>query len=159
MFGLHYPGRFWNNARMPTVRFVYAYCNDLEAMRRFYADLLGLPQTSVENGRNGGFIELDCGGFRLAFLQAAAPRPVATELSKLPGCTGGEIEQALCSIEYSAEDYAAVIARLAAAGHHSPQPDGEWSYPVLDPMGNTVEVYRAFGDEVPAGAENCAVSK
>ena len=49
--------------------------------------------------------------------------------------------------------------RLRDAGITSPQADGEWSYPVLDPMGNTIEVYRAFGDEVPAGAENVAVSE
>jgi hypothetical protein len=144
---------------MPAIRFVYAYCNDLEAMHRFYVDLLGLAHTSVENGRRGGFVEVDGGGVRLAFLQSSTPRPVAEQLSKLPGCTGGVIEQALCSIEYTAEDYAAVVARLREAGIESPQPDGEWSYPVLDPMGNTVEVYRAFGDEVPAGAEECAMSQ
>lgn len=143
----------------PQVKFVYRYCNDLEATRRFYVDLLGLTHTSVKNGVQGGFVEVDCGGFRLTFLKSTTELPVYTQLSKLPGCEGGEIEQALCSVEYTADDYVAVVDRLRSAGVNSPQPDGEWSYPVLDPMGNTIEVYRAFGDEVPAGAENVAVSQ
>ena len=143
----------------PQVKIVYRYCNELEPMQQFYVDLLGLTQTSIENGKQAGFVEVDCGGFRLTFLQSSTPLPVYTQLSKLPGCVGGEIEQALCSVEYPADDYAAVVDRLRAGGFHSPQPDGEWSYPVLDPMGNTIEVYRAFGDEVPEGAENVAVSQ
>ena len=143
----------------PKVVIVYRYCNDLEAMRHFYVELLGFANTSIENGRQGGFIKVDCGGFRMTFLKSSTELPVYTQLSKLPGCQGGEIEQALCSVEYSVDAYAVVVERLRAAGVHSPQADGEWSYPVLDPMGNTIEVYRAFGDEVPAGAESVAVSQ
>src|SRR5262245_49032395 len=111
----------------PKVTIIYRYCNDLEATRRFYVDLLGLPHTSVKNGESGGFVEVDCGGFRMTFLKSSTPLPVATQLSKLPGCNGGEIEQALCSVEYAADEYAAVVDRLRAAGINSPQPDGEWS--------------------------------
>jgi hypothetical protein len=145
---------------MPTVRFLYTYCNDLEAMRRFYVDLLGLTHTSAENGRQGGFVEVDCGGFRLTFMQSSYPRPVQQALSKLPGVAGGSAEQVLCSVEYDADEYQGVVARLCAAGVAVARTAADWNCPVLDPMGNTVEVYRAFTPEaVPAGAEDCAVSR
>jgi len=144
----------------PRVPFMYSYCNDLEATRRFYVDLLGLEHTSVNNGRECGFVEVNCGGFRLTFMLSSYPRPVETELSKLPGVEGGTAEQVLCSVEYDAEDYELVVGRLQAAGVIAGKAEADWSYPVLDPMGNTVEVYRAFtADNVPAGAENVAISQ
>ena len=114
---------------MPSVRFLYTYCNDLEAMRRFYVDLLGLAHTSVENGKQGGFVEIDCGGFRLTFMQSSTVRPVQTEHSKLPGVVGGTAEQVLCSVEYDAEGYAGVVERLRAAGVPAAKADAERGTP------------------------------
>ena len=60
------------------------------------------------------------------------------------------------SVPFAEADYRPVLARLKAADvsalHDKPQWVHYWSYPVKDPMGNTVEIVLPV-DEVPANSE------
>jgi catechol 2,3-dioxygenase-like lactoylglutathione lyase family enzyme len=144
---------------MPAIRFIYSYCNDMEAMRRFYIDLLGLPLTFYMNDDRGQIFEFNCGGIELMFFPAEPRLPVQTEFSRQPGWEGGKLQHPSCSIEYDAQDFADCVARLQAAGVPALRPQPEcrgsyWAFPVLDPMGSTVEPVLQLGDNVlPEGTE------
>jgi catechol 2,3-dioxygenase-like lactoylglutathione lyase family enzyme len=143
-------------AAAPSIKFIYNYCNDVEAMRQFYIELLGLPQTFFMNDERGRFLEFNCEGIEFMFFQASAPLPVPTEFSRQPGWEGGTLERPSCSIEYPPREFAACVKRLQTAGVRSAKPAPEchgsyWAFPVLDPMGNTVEPVLQLPEELPAG--------
>jgi catechol 2,3-dioxygenase-like lactoylglutathione lyase family enzyme len=125
----------------PRIQFVYSYSTELAATRLFYGELLGLPITVDTEA----FIEFSA-GVKLVFLRNGAGAVAAPEFSSMPGWpeTGGV--RALCSIRYGAADYRTCIERLVASGVRcrTPDPvwrDGCWELAVLDPSGNTVELF------------------
>jgi hypothetical protein len=141
---------------LPCIKFIYNYCNDVETVRQFYIDLLALPLTYFMNDERGRFLEFNCGGIEFMFFQSPRPAPVVTEFSRQPGWEGGTLERPSCSIEYSAADFAACVERLQRAGVTSARPAPEcrgsyWAFPVLDPMGNTVEPVLQLAEDLPEG--------
>jgi catechol 2,3-dioxygenase-like lactoylglutathione lyase family enzyme len=124
------------------VQFFYSYVNDLAATRRFYADGLGL-QVTMENPQ---FVELSGNGVKLVFVHADAPLEVETRFSSMPGWNAGDAQRALCSIEYGSREFRDVVRRLGILSVPTAVSTpvwraGSWELPVLDPMGNTVELY------------------
>jgi hypothetical protein len=126
-------------------------------MRHFYIDLLGLPLTFYMNDERGKIFEFECGGVLFLWFPADPPLPVPTQFSRQPGWEGGTLQQPSWSLEYSAADFRACVQRLQAAGGPLRQPQPEcrgsyWAFPVLDPMGNTVEPVLQLGDNpLPEG--------
>lgn len=129
------------------VKFVYLYCRDLEAMRRFYADLLGLEQKGYRSDAAGGWLACDCGGFELAIMQAVDLADPPAGWASQPGVPGGDTLSISWSVAVPEKDYPATITALQAAGTPAlaSQPRwvnaSYWSFAVKDPAGNTVDVY------------------
>lgn len=131
------------------VPFVYHVCNDVEAMRRFYVDLLGMEQSAFLDTKEFGFLALECGGLQLMWFRADEPLPVADAFACQPGWAGGTLDVSSFSTLVPEEDFTAVYERLKDAGVKMFEPvphwrqDSYWGLSVLDPMGQTVEVYTA----------------
>ncbi|MBI4575219.1 MAG: hypothetical protein HY722_03035 [Planctomycetes bacterium] len=129
----------------PRFRFIYAMANDVAAMRRFYVELVGVPELGY---RAGAYFVLGAGeGLQIMFFKVNAPIQVPEAFAMQPGWEGGTVETTSWSIEVPEASFAATVERLRAAGTpaHAERPmwfqDSYWGFPVRDPMGNTVEVY------------------
>jgi catechol 2,3-dioxygenase-like lactoylglutathione lyase family enzyme len=127
-----------------SLRFLYIFGNDVDAMRRFYSDVLGLKEIYYASGADGG-LAYDCDGLQFTIFPAQSILPTPTEWHKQPGWQGGTLPAASWSIVSESEDaFAATLNRLIEAQvpafFDSPQWVGYWSFPIKDPMGNTVEL-------------------
>ncbi len=130
-----------------SIKFVYISCNDLDAMRGFYTDLLGMDEWSYRNDDEYAWLVYNCDGFQFMIFPSDYELPVPDDWGMQPGWEGGTLEVPSWSIEVPEDTYAATVAGLAEAGvptfAAAPQwcQDSYWSFPVRDPMGSTVEVY------------------
>ena len=130
-----------------SIKFIYMSCNDLEAMRAFYSELLGMQESSYRNDEEYAWLVYNCGSFQFMVFPAGYQLPVLDDWGMQPGWAGGTLEVTSWSIEVPEASYAETVTRLSAAGlpTYADQPqwcqDSYWSFPVRDPMGNTVEVY------------------
>lgn len=133
--------------RSVNVRFVYNFCNDLAAMRRFYTDLLGLPEAAFSEEHR--YLCYQSEGFQFMFFKPDAEVPARADWADQPAYDGGTTFVTSWSVEVPEEEFAAVVARLREAGVEcfAEEPDWRvdsyWGFTVKDPMGNTVEVYAA----------------
>jgi catechol 2,3-dioxygenase-like lactoylglutathione lyase family enzyme len=140
------------------VRFVYGFCNDVDAMRRFYSEILGMKAQSYQNDAQFGWLSYDDGRVGLMFFRWDTPLPVQDGWAWQPGGGGGDKPYASWSVEVPEAAFRGVLAKLAeaAATMQSPKPDWRqdsyWGIMVKDPMGNTVEVYTT-PKERPASTE------
>lgn len=130
-----------------TIRFLFNVCNDVEAMRRFYVDLLGMRQDSFQDTPEFGWLSLQCEGFQAMWFRADHPMPVAQTWAMQPGWAGGTTEVVSWGIWVPPDEFAAVLDRLVAAGAplFRAVPDWRqnsyWGLSVRDPMGATIEIY------------------
>jgi catechol 2,3-dioxygenase-like lactoylglutathione lyase family enzyme len=126
------------------LRFLYIYCNDMEAMRRFYSDLLQLTEIYYDPGPHGG-LAYNCDELQFTIFPAQIALPVPTEWHRQPGWQGGTLPGKSWSVVSESRDaFAATVTRLLEAQvpafFDKPRWLGYWSFPVKDPMGNTVEL-------------------
>ncbi|MCE9636847.1 MAG: VOC family protein [Planctomycetes bacterium] len=130
-----------------TIRFLFNVCNDVEAMRRFYVDDLGLKQDSFQDTPEFGWLSLQCEGFQAMWFRADNPQPIARMWAMQPGWQGGTAEVVSWGIWVPEAEFAAVFERLAKSGaplfRAVPEwrQNGYWGLSVRDPMGATIEVY------------------
>ena len=137
-----------------TIKYVYAYANDLDAMRRFYTDLVGMTEGAFRNDEQWGWLVYKCAGFQLMFFRSEpplSPAPVETRWALQPGWNDGEVRDGAeifsWSIRVPESAFADTVARLKEAGVESyyEKPmwfqDSYWGFPVRDPMGGTVEIF------------------
>jgi catechol 2,3-dioxygenase-like lactoylglutathione lyase family enzyme len=130
-----------------TLGYIYVSCNDIAAMQRFYTGLLGFSEQSYSDEGEFKWLVCRCSGFELMFFPAATPLPVGEGWHAQPGWEGGDREGVSWSVLVPEEQFAETVRRLQSAGtpHFFDKPqwlqDCYWGFPVLDPMGNTVEVY------------------
>ena len=128
-------------------RFLYLMCNDVAAMKRFYADLLGMKPAGFMDSPQFAYFVVQSEGLQMMWFRADKPLPVATAFASQPGWQGGTLETTSWGILIPEEDFAATVERLKTGGvtcfASAPQwlQDSYWGFPVLDPMGATVEVY------------------
>jgi catechol 2,3-dioxygenase-like lactoylglutathione lyase family enzyme len=138
------------------IRFIYNYCNDLTEVRHFYTDLLGMKETAFDEDWN--YLCYQSEGISFMFFDNDEGIPVRTEFADQPGWMGGELPITSWTIDVPEEEYADTIDRLKSAGVISSgdnphwEQDCYWCFPVLDPMGNTVEV-TTVPEEKPADTE------
>ena len=129
------------------IRFLYIMCNDVAAMRHFYTDLIGLKEVAFKDDEEWGWLAYQCEGFQMMFMRAEKKLPVIEEWTWQPGYGGGPREGTSWGIEIPDEMFSTVVDRLRDAGVKAltdkPQwrQESYWGFSVMDPMGNTVEVY------------------
>lgn len=144
----------------PVIRlsFIYNHCNDIEEMRRFYTDLIGLKEFAYHNDEQWGWLCYKTGGLELMFFRTEETIPKQEQWAVQPGWEGGTFEGTSWSIEVPEEEFASVVERLLSAEVRifKDKPmwlqDCYWGFPVMDPMGNTVEVHTS-PKEKPASTE------
>ena len=126
---------------MPGVRHVYLSAEDLDAMRWFYGALLALEE--VYFSAEEQLLAFDCDGLQFT-IYGADVEPSAAGWATQPGWVGGTEPAISWSVELPEEEFRPAVERLTRAGivalHDAPVWVGYWSFPVRDPMGNTVEV-------------------
>lgn len=129
------------------LRFIYIQCNDVKAVREFYGNLLGLKVGAFADHEKYGWVTFQSEGLEFMFFRGDSALPVQEEFSFIPGDGGGPRAMAAWSVEVPEEEFGAVYRRLRDAGVKAQtatptwRQDSYWGYTVLDPMGNTVEVY------------------
>lgn len=133
------------------LNYLYAYANDIEAMRKFYTELVGMNEGSYRNDEQWGWLTYKCGDFELMFFRFETPVPAETRWASQPGWDDGTIENVAFVVSWSIfvpfDRFTETVKRLKDAGVvcYYPKPqwlqDSYWGFPVKDPMGNTVEIY------------------
>ncbi len=127
--------------------FIYNHCNDVETMRKFYTDLIGLKQHTFHNDEQWGYLCYKTGGLDLMFFRFDEKIPVQEQWAVQPGWEGGTFEGTSWSIEVPENLFPEVVKKLKVSNVKcfTEKPmwlqDSYWGFPVMDPMGNTVEVY------------------
>lgn len=137
---------------VPGVRFLYLSCSDLDAMRRFYTDLIGMNE--IYYSSDDRMLAYDCDGFQFTVLESKDVSPIDEDWGRQPGWSGGTGTTASWSAALTEDTYADAIERLKKADvpalHDDPVWVHYWSFPVRDPMGNTVEVTLAPTEAPPS---------
>jgi hypothetical protein len=134
-----------NTGTRVNIKFVFNHCNDIHAVRRFYGELIGMRETAFHE--EWGYLCYKTEGFEFMFFRSKTPIEVPAEFSSQPGYEGGPRKAVSWAIEVTEDLFPGIVSRLQDAGAKSwkPQPewrqDSYWGYSVLDPMGNTVEIY------------------
>jgi catechol 2,3-dioxygenase-like lactoylglutathione lyase family enzyme len=134
----------------PGVKFIYLFCNDLQKMRHFYTDLVGLKEIYYSEDPDGT-VAYDCDGLQFTIMLDPKARNATQAWARQPGWEGGNQPSLSWSICLTENEYGKVIKKLqeevVVAFYEQPQWQGYWSFPVKDPMGNTVEVVLAPDEE------------
>lgn len=129
------------------IRFIFNFCNDIDEIRRFYSELIGLEEVSYRNDEEWGWLVYQSEGFQFMWFRSDEKLPVIDGWAAQPGYSGGEFAITSWSIELPKEDFEKIIGRLKASGVKlfSMEPEWRqesyWGFTVMDPMGNTVELY------------------
>ena len=129
------------------IRYLFAMCNDIDEMRRFYTELLGMQEQSYMNDESFGWLCYDSEGFQLMFFRAEKKIPVTAEWAWQPGYDGGELPVTSWAVVIPEADFKATITRMRDGGAkmHSELPEWRqgsyWGFNVMDPMGNTIEIF------------------
>ena len=125
---------------MTTLGFTYMFCDDIASMKRFYRDMLALELIWEREDH----IAFQIGEHQLSIQYHREFTPPSPAFSIQPGWQGGEVPRTGWSIGYDRKVYFDIVERLreyGAYGYFSePQWKGYWSFPVLDPMHNTIEI-------------------
>lgn len=128
----------------PSLRFLYLHCTDLNKMREFYTDLILLPEIYYAYTSDEKVVAYKCDALQLSIHESQANFAPIHDWSIQPGWTGGENYRISWSIECQKEDYYLIVSNVKNSGvccfYTDPKWKGYWSFPVKDPMGNTVEL-------------------
>jgi len=131
--------------------FLYLHCSDLERARRFYSNVLGLPEIyfSADEGSVGyqaGSLQLTIGHHDHAQLR--------TDWARQLGWSEGTSAEPSWGFHLEADQFHEAVERTRAGGVKARFEEPRWvgyrSFPVMDPMGNTVEVSATDRDAWPA---------
>lgn len=116
------------------------YTNDLAKAKHFYEALLGLQLIwDIEDS-----LAFQIEDHQLSIQLDTALEASSPEFSLQPGWEGGTEPRTSWSISYDSDEFSHVIKRLQEASvtsfNPAPQWEGYWSFPVLDPMMQTIEI-------------------
>jgi len=127
----------------PGVKFLYLFCDDLQAMRHFYSYLLGLNEIYYSEEPDGT-VAYDCDGLQFTIIFNAAAQKAPSGWGWQPGWQTGNRPIISWSIVLTEGAFQTAVQNLKGAGvnafYEAPQWQNYWSFPVKDPMGNTVEI-------------------
>jgi len=140
------------------IRFLYAMCNDVKAIKTFYTDVLGMKEMSFRDDENFGWVVYDTEGLQLMFFRWDSALPVESRWAWQPGEAPDNAAPLMSfSLEYPEEDLRAVVDRVreAAAPTATPNPtwrqSSYWGWTVRDPMGNTIELFSSVSEQPQEG--------
>ena len=125
---------------MKRLGFTYIHCNDLDKMKTFYSDVLGLNciWQSEET------LAYQIGDHQLSIRLQPAMNTPEQEFSIQEGWEGGTSVRPSWSLECDQDSFSSIIKRAIENGIPSSFPEpkwvGYWSFPILDPMNNTIEI-------------------
>ena len=131
------------------IKFLFGMCNDIDKVRAFYTDLLGMEETSYMNDESWGWLVYKCEGFEFMWFRGQGDEtiPPLEDFTWQPGCGGGPLQGVSWAINIPWDSFADTVQRLKDAGVKSLMEDPEWrqesywGFSVMDPMGYTIEVY------------------
>lgn len=121
--------------------FLYLHCADLNEARRFYTDGVGL--TEIFFSAKELSVGYQAGSLQLTVVQHCEVSPVDTWSAQL-GWKGGTSAAPSWGFQLETEPFQRAVAELGASDtdvwRMEPEWVGYWSFPVKDPMGNTIEI-------------------
>jgi catechol 2,3-dioxygenase-like lactoylglutathione lyase family enzyme len=130
-----------------SIRFIYSFCNDVRSIRHFYTDLIGLKEVSFKDTDEWGWVVYQSEGFQFMFFRAENQIPIIKDWTLQPGYEGGTRAGISWSILIPEEFFPETVKRLIDDGVKNlkgkPEwcQDSYWGFAVMDPMGNTCEIY------------------
>ena len=132
--------------------FLYLHAPDVAAARDFYRGIVGLSEIfAADDGGTVGFV---AGELQLTVARHDGSTSPGGWPSQL-GWEGGTGSAPSWGFEVDDDRFAGVVAAARAAGVASRWSDprwvGYWSFPVRDPMGNTVELSATARGAWPCG--------
>ncbi|WP_420641740.1 VOC family protein [Candidatus Leptofilum sp.] len=131
------------------VKFIYLPCNNVQAMRHFYSELLRLNEIYFDNSSGG--LAYNCDGLQFTFFSDPKAQPISSGWAWQPGWRKGDQPVISWSVSYTEEEFRTVVDKLKTEDvisfYEKPHWHFYWSFPVKDPMGNTVEIVWAPEDE------------
>lgn len=123
-------------------------------MHRFYGTLLGLDE--IFHSAADQLVGFQIGTLQLTVQGSAVAVPADDAWASQLGWDGGTAARTSWGVELPTESFHATVGRLLDDGvphrHEAPQWVGYWSFPVRDPMNNTVEVSGAARSAWPDDA-------
>jgi hypothetical protein len=112
-------------------------------MRHFYSELLDLNEIYHAEGPEGS-VAYDCDGLQFTIMVNPDAQLAGTGWAWQPGWQEGTSTAMSWSVVLDEARFAPAVQRLITANvpcyHEKPAWKYYWSFPVKDPMGNTVEV-------------------
>lgn len=130
------------------VRFLYAFCNDVNAMRRFYTELLAMKEGTFLDTENWAWVTYKSEGFEIMFFRWDHPLPVEERWAWQPGEAKVESVPLISfSLHYAWPQFMEAVKRLqqGAVRAQTEKPTWRqgsyWGWTIADPMGHTIEVY------------------
>ncbi len=129
------------------IKFLFVMCNDVDVIRHFYTDLLGMTESSYMNTDDWAWICYKSGNMEFMFFRGHEELPVNDEWTWQPGW-GGDVDGVSWAINVPEDMYADMVRAIIDDGDvpmHEPCPEWRqesyWGWTIMDPMGNTVELY------------------
>ena len=128
----------------PKLHYIYTFCNDLDAVRAFYTDGLGLTEGMYEP--EYGCLSYKIQGMEFMFWKTDEDLKKPADFAGQPGGGGGAALVTSWTIVVAESEFPSVVSKLTAMGVEinkgGPQwlQDSYWAFVVKDPAGNTVEV-------------------
>ncbi len=123
---------------------MFIVCNNVEEMRSFYIDLLGMEESHYEAGQ---FLDVKSAGIELLFIKHETEVQVPSGWAWQPGWRGGTSTQSSFSVRVPEEEFSALVDRIRQSNiprfNEYPEwrNDGYWGYTIKDPMGVTLELF------------------
>jgi hypothetical protein len=129
--------------------FTYMFCNDLQMMKWFYQEILHL-ELIWESDRSIAFRIED---HQISIDYHKDHYPFSSNYAIQPGWEGGTEPRISWSLECDRTDFEEIIQSAKNSDVSSffskPEWKGYWSFPILDPMNNTIEITCTEADWSP----------
>lgn len=125
---------------MTILGFTYLFTNNIKEMKLFYESFLGLELIWDETDD----IAFKIGDHQLSVTFHEEFKVQSAHFAIQPGWQGGTLPRTSWSIAYDSSRFKKTVRALSENNvksyYMTPQRKEYWSYPVLDPMNNTIEI-------------------
>ena len=103
---------------------IFRWCNDVEPMRHFYSESLGLEETFFRDDAEHGWLTYQVGEVQLVFTRAPSPLPVNTEFAQNPGYGGGTLQAESWVLKVERPSFDQIVKRLQSSTYtlYAPEP-------------------------------------